>query len=131
MKRSVSSVLLFSMVLIPTISYAKNNLITYTSNGNEFTLEKKCVKSVKMEDFPDGGKEYEYTSAFFNLKKEDVCFKKFGDFFKNNVGHDVTIKFNNEVLVSTKIVSPLTGEDGFSQNVPNKKLASEIFDVYK
>lgn len=84
-----------------------------------------------MEDFPNGGKEYVYTTAFFNLNKEDICFKEFGAFFKNNVGHDAIIKFNNEVLVSTKIASPLTGEDGFSQHVPNKKLASEIFDVYK
>ncbi|HDX8756467.1 TPA: hypothetical protein RQO17_004869 [Klebsiella michiganensis] len=131
MKRSVSSVLLFAMVLIPTISYAKNNLITYTSNGNEFTLEKKCVKIERMSDYPDSGKDYSYTSIFFNFQKDDLCIKKFDDFFKKNIGHDATIKFNGEVLVSAKIVSPLTAEDGFSQYVPNKVLASEIFDIYK
>ncbi|WP_154905061.1 hypothetical protein [Klebsiella michiganensis] len=131
MKRYVSSVLLFAMVLIPTISYAKNNLITYTSNGNEFILEKKCVKSVKMEDFPDSGKEYVYTTAFFNLNKEDICFKEFGVFFKNNVGHDAIIKFNGEVLASAKIGSPLNAEEGFYQSIPDRALANKILDAYK
>lgn len=86
MKRSVSRVLLFAMVLIPTISYAKNNLITYTSNGNEFTLEKKCVKIERMSDYPDSGKDYSYTSIFFNFQKDDLCIKKFDDFFKKMLG---------------------------------------------
>lgn len=54
------------------------------------------------------------------------------DFFSRNVGKYIDIRFNNiAIMDKIKIVSPLTGRNGFAQYVTLRANTDEIIKYYK
>lgn len=103
----------------------RGNVIMYKTPENEISLNKNCVKNVKLRESKDS------TSLFFDIENSVNCSKKLNTFFRDNMGSEVTAFYGGStVLVTTKIVSELKTENGFSQSAPNKEIAEKILSNY-
>ncbi|WP_300000132.1 hypothetical protein [uncultured Cedecea sp.] len=98
--------------------------LTYQTGSSVFVLKKDCVTEVSSRN--------QGHNVFFNIKKSPDCSMQFEDFFRRNVGKYVDIRFNDVAIMNkTKIITPLTFENGFSQYVVLRANTDKIIKYYK
>lgn len=98
--------------------------LTYQTGNLVFILKKDCVTGVSSRNHGH--------NVFFNIKKSPDCSMQFEDFFSRNVGKYVEARFNDVAIMDkTKIVSPLSATNVFSQYVVLRANTDKIIKYYK
>lgn len=98
--------------------------LTYQAGSSVFILKKDCVTGVSSHNHGH--------NVFFNIKNSPDCSMQFEDFFSRNVGEYVDVHFNHVAIMDkTKIVSPLSATNGFSQYVVLRANTDKIIKYYK
>nr|WP_241391597.1 hypothetical protein [Yersinia frederiksenii]ULG19926.1 hypothetical protein 49p1_00226 [Yersinia frederiksenii] len=134
MLRTTLKIILLSTVTAISPGCLADNLdgvIYYKVKNNEFILKKSCVEGTMLREVFVNGEPKPAISIFFEIKDDESCSGALNKLFRDNIGATVTAVFNkNNELATAKIVSEMKTENGFSQYVPDKKLAMKIINSY-
>lgn len=105
---------------------SKNNKLVYESNGIEFILNKNCIVDISPVET---GIENNHLVAI-KLKNNTSCAKKLNSLIANNIGSELYIYYNSELIIKSHIASPLSTENGYRQIIPDKIKFDDVLSAY-
>lgn len=98
--------------------------LEYNAGSSVFNLEKDCVLQTSLRDVTP-------TIINLSIKENNQCSVRFDEFFLKNINNNLTVSFNGEEIMKSKIVSPIKSARGINQSVSDKNKAHEIANFYK
>ncbi|KNC09645.1 hypothetical protein AC791_13490 [Klebsiella sp. RIT-PI-d] len=98
--------------------------LEYRAGNRVFSLKKECLVQASSRNPVS-------PVVFFKVKRSDTCSEKFNDLFLDNLNNKLTVLFNGDVILESRIVSPIKTEGGFYQSAPTQNEALKIAQFYK
>lgn len=108
-----------------------HHLLRYSSGNDAFVLERECVKAVSLIQPSDDRMAIDPLRLRFEIEKSPLCAGQFSRISTHNIGKQLIVSFNENVISQDKIVSPLRVESEFSQGVSDVNTAREILGSYQ
>lgn len=121
---TISLIILMMISMIGCKSPDTAKGLEYRAGNRVFSLKKECLVQASSRSPVS-------PVIFFKVKLSDTCSEKFNNFFRDNLNNKLTASFNGDVILESRIVSPIKTEGGFYQAAPTQNEALKIAQFYK
>ncbi|AVF34879.1 hypothetical protein [Rahnella sikkimica] len=118
-------IIALTLILVPSLTFASLKSLELEVSGTHFTIPPSCVKSVQIDE----NEEPVNNGVYFEI--ESPCSKQLSDLSIMNIGQQMTISYNGQLVQKATITSRLFGGFKFSTTGSNMMVIRQIIADWK